>query len=328
MKLYDAHGDIWYDILQHSLKGERDIFRKYQLPKFQAGNVSGGTFVMWVDPPYDEDPKKRIKQIEAAVKQELEDAKDILQVVKRFEDYQKGTDAGKINVMMGLEGLSYIGEDIDQINYYYDEFFVRTMMLTWNEENALGSGWPGDPERGLTAKGKEAVKRMNALGIVPDVSHLNDKGFWDLLSVAEGPVIASHSNCRALASHKRNLTDDMIKAIAATGGTIGLNCVAGFISDDPAKRSIDGMVDHAVHIAELVGVDHIGCGFDYEDYIIPDSLMKNGVDIVEDIHLKDLFSAADSSNFLQGLKKRGFSDEEIEKIAYKNFYRVYRQVLK
>ena len=172
LKLYDAHGDIWYDIVQHSQKGERDIFRKYQLPKFQKGGVMGGTFVMWIDPPHDEEPVRRIKEIEKAVKQELEDAADILNIVRKYEDFEKGTKEGKINVMMGLEGLSYIGEDIDQINYYYEEFGVRTMMLTWNEENALASGWPGDPERGLTAKGKEAIRRMNELGMVLDVSHI------------------------------------------------------------------------------------------------------------------------------------------------------------
>ena len=329
MKVYDAHGDIWYDILQHSLKGERDIFRKYQLPKFQKGGVFGGTFVMWVDPPYDEDPKKRIKQIEAAVKQELIDAADILNIVKRFSDFQKGTDKGKINVLMGLEGLSYMEGDIDQINYYYDEFSVRTMMLTWNEENAFGSGWPGDPERGLTKEGKEAVKRMNELGIVLDVSHLNDKGFWDVISLSDGnPVIASHSNCRAIANHGRNLTDDMIKAIASTGGVLGMNRLDGFINEDENKKSVDGLVDHVEHIANLVGIDYVGCGFDFEDYIVPESLLKNGVAKDDPSGTKGLCSAADASNFLEAMKKRGFSQEDIEKVAYKNFYRVYQKVLK
>lgn len=93
---------------------------------------------------------------------------------------------------MGLEGLSYIGEDIDQINYYYDEFGVRDIMVTWNEENALGSGWPGDKNRGLTPKGKEAIKRMNELGIVLDVSHLNDKDFWDIIELSMTDIRLLH----------------------------------------------------------------------------------------------------------------------------------------
>lgn len=329
MKIYDAHGDIWYDVVSHSMKGERDIFRKYQLPKFQKGGVFGGTFVMWIDPPYDEDPPKRIKEIEKAVRQELIDAADILNIVKRFEDFEKGTGAGKINVLMGLEGLSYIGEDIDQINYYYDEFSVRTMMLTWNEENALGSGWPGDKNRGLTAKGKEAVKRMNELGIVLDVSHLNDRGFWDVLSLSDGhPVIASHSNARSLADHGRNLSDDMIKALAETGGVMGMNRLDAFISADESRHTVEGLADHVDYIVDLVGIDHVGCGFDFEDYITQEALSKNGVDVENPAGTKGLISAADACNFIETLRKRGYSEEDLEKIAYKNFYRVYEQVLK
>ena len=329
MKLYDAHGDIWYDVLQHSLKGERDIFRKYQLPKFQKGGVFGTTFAVWIDPPYDSEPEKRMEQIVKAMKQEMEDSADIVNIVKKFDDFEKGTREGKINAMVGLEGLSYIGEDIDQIDRYYDEIFARTMMLTWNEENALASGWPGDPNRGLTAKGKEAVKRMNKLGVVLDISHLNDKGIWDVFSLAEGnPVIASHSNCRALCDIGRNLTDDMIKEVAKTGGVIGMNRLNGFISEDKAKHNVDGLVDHALHIIDLVGVDHVGCGFDFEDFIVSDALAKNGVDESDPYSTIGLGDASDCQNFLDGLRKRGLNEEEVEKIAYKNFYRAYEKVLK
>ena len=329
MNLYDAHGDIWYDVVQHSLKGERDIFRKYQLPKFKKGGVFGGSFAVWIDPPYDADPVKRAKQIEIAMKQEMEDAKDILNIVKVYDDFEKGTKEGKINALVALEGLSYIGEDIDKIDYYYNEIFARTMLLTWNEENALASGWPGDPNRGLTAKGVEAVKRMNKLGIVLDISHLNDKGIWGVLDLSDGhPVIASHSNCRALCDIGRNLTDDMIKEVAKTGGVIGMNRLNGFISEDPSKHNVDGLVDHALHIADLVGIDHIGCGFDFEDFIVSDALAKNGVDESDPYSTIGLGDAGDCQNFLIGLKKRGLTDEEIEKIAYKNFYRVFKEVLK
>lgn len=328
MNLYDAHGDIWYDVVKHSQKGERDIFRKYQLPKFQKGGVFGGTFVMWIDPSHDEDPKKRIKEIEKAVRQELEDASDILNVVKKFDDFEKGTKEGKINVLMGLEGLSYIGEDIDLINYYYEEFSVRTMMLTWNEDNVLASGWPGDVNRGLTQKGKEAVRRMNELGMVLDVSHINDKGFWDVIELSDGhPVIASHSNARALSSHMRNLSDDMIKALAKTGGVMGMNRLDAFISEDPAKQSVEGLADHVDYIRDLAGIDHIGCGFDFEDYVEQDALSKNGAPNDNPESTTGLVSAADAQNFLRALENRGYTREEVEKIAYGNFYRVYRQVL-
>lgn len=328
-QLFDAHGDIWSDVTVRSLKGERDIFRKYHLDKFKKGQISGGTFVMWIDPPYDDDPQKRIRQIEQAVRQELKDADDILNIVKTYNDFETGTKEGKINVLMGLEGLSYIGEDIDQINYYYDEFHVRDIMLTWNEENALGSGWPGDKSRGLTSKGKEAIRRMNELGIVLDVSHLNDKGFWDVIALSDGhPVIASHSNARALSAHGRNLSDDMIKALAGTGGVMGMNRLDAFISSDTEKHTVEGLAEHVDYIVNLVGIDHVGCGFDFEDYLSLDALSKNGAPSENPLGTKGLLSATDAWNFIETLKKKGYSDEDLEKISYKNFYRVYKQVLK
>lgn len=329
IEIYDGHGDIWYDVLQHSLKGERDVFCKYQLPKFKKGHVKGGSFAVWIDPPYDEDPVARMAQFVKAMKLEMEDAADILNIVKSRDDFEKGERAGKINAVVALEGLSYIGEDIDLINYYYDEIHARTMMLTWNEENALASGWPGDPDRGLTQKGREAVRRMNELGILVDVSHLNDKGTWDILSMSDGhPVIASHSDCRALCNQGRNVTDDMIREIAKTGGLIGMNRLNGFISDDRAKQNVDGLVDHVIHIADLVGIDYVGCGFDFEDFVVPDALQKNGFTEHDPYATKGLGDASNCQNFVDAMRRRGLTEEEIEKVAYKNFYRVYKSVLK
>ena len=222
--IFDGHGDIWTDVTCHVMDhGERDIFRKYHLNKFREGHVTGGIFVIWIDPPNDKDPAARSKQIVTSIKQEMVDAADILNFVTKFEDFEKGTKAGKINVVTGMEGLSQIGEDIDQIDYFYHEVGVRHAMLTWNEANALATGWPVDVNRGLTDVGKKAVKRIQDLGMVMDVSHLNDKCFWGVIDLARGPIIASHSNARAVCPAMRNLTDDMLKAIAGTNGLVGMN---------------------------------------------------------------------------------------------------------
>ena len=115
--IFDGHGDIWTDVTCHVMDhGERDIFRKYHLNKFREGHVTGGIFVIWIDPPNDKDPAARSKQIVTSIKQEMVDAADILNFVTKFEDFEKGTKAGKINVVTGMEGLSQIGEDIDQID--------------------------------------------------------------------------------------------------------------------------------------------------------------------------------------------------------------------
>ena len=256
--IFDGHGDVWTDVTCRAVDhGERDIFRKHHLHKFQEGGVTGGIFVIWIDPPYDSDPVKRSKQIVKSIKQEMEDSADILNFVKKYDDFEKGTKEGKLNIVTGMEGLSQIGEDIDMINYFYDEVGVRHAMLTWNELNALATGWPVDVTRGLTEAGKKAVKRIQDLGMVMDVSHLNDKCFWGVIDLAQGPIIASHSNARSVCPAMRNLTDDMLKAIAKTGGLVGMNSMREFISEKHDEQNVEHLADHVEYIADLIGIDHI-----------------------------------------------------------------------
>ena len=327
--IFDGHGDVWTDITCRSIDhGERDIFRQRHLAKFKEGSVGGGIFVIWIDPPYDQDPVKRAKQICAAVRQEKEDAKDIIQVVRRFEDFEKGTAAGKINVVTGMEGLSEIGEDIDQINWYYEEMDVRHAMLSWNETNALATGWPGDKNRGLTKKGKEAVSRIHSLGMVMDVSHLNDRCFWDVIECSDGhPVIASHSNSRTICPHMRNLSDEMIRAIAKTGGLLGMNSMREFIAEDKANQTVSRLADHVEYIVNLVGPDYVGLGFDFDDYLEADALSAFSGHI-DSPSGDGIGNEAEAKNIITELASRGYKQEDLEKIAYGNYYRVFKEVWK
>lgn len=326
--IFDGHGDVWTDVTcRRTDFGETDVFRKRHLQKFRKGGVTGGIFVIWVDPPYDAAPVKRSEQIVESIRQELKDASDIINLVTKYEDFAKGSEDGRINVVNGMEGLSQIGEDLDQINWFYDEMGVRHAMLTWNEQNALATGWPQDVNRGLTEVGKDAVKRIQSLGMVMDVSHLNDKSFWDVMSVATAPVIASHSNARAVCPAMRNLTDDMIKEIAASGGLLGMNSLREFIDEDVQKQNVQRLADHAAYVADLVGTDYIGLGFDFDDYL------EEGALSAFSGHLDSpsgdgISNEAEAGNLLIELKKRGFSDEELEKIAYKNYYRVFKRCWK
>ena len=126
----------------------------------------------------------------------------------------------------------------------------------------------------------------------------------------------------------RNLSDDMIRALAKTGGVMGMNRADGFIHPDKAKQTVEGLADHVDYIRDLVGIDHIGCGFDFEDYVDQAALSKNGIDNEDPAGTKGIESAAQAHNFLDVLESRGYTQEELEKVAYKNFYRVFKQVLK
>ena len=168
---------------------------------------------------------------------------------------------------------------------------------------------------------------MDELGMVVDVSHLNDKRCWRVIDAASGPVIASHSNCRALCGTMRNLSDDMIRAIGKTGGLVGMNSFKEFTSLTAGEQDTAHLALHAAHVAELIGAEHVGLGFDFDDYLEGDSLATFS-DNVDSPSVEGMENEAEASNMLAELKKVGFSDEEVEGIAYRNFFRVFQQVWK
>ncbi len=326
--IFDGHGDIWTDVTCRRIDfGETDVFRKRQLKKFRKGNVTGGIFVVWVDPPYDKAPKQRSEQIIKCMQEEFKDAEDILNQVRNFEDFEKGICEQKINVVVGLEGLSQIGKDISQIDYLYEEVGVRHAMLVWNEQNSLATGWCIDQVSGLSDTGVDTIRRMEDLGVVMDVSHLNDKCFWDAMNHMNGPVIASHSNVRSLCPVMRNLSDDMIKEIARTNGLVGVNSLREFIDDRAEYQNVERLADHVEYIADMVGIEHVGLGYDFGDYLNTDALgsFSNNLNSPSGDGVGD---ESEAENLLHVLRNRGYKQEQIEMIAYKNFYRVFQQVWK
>ena len=326
--IFDAHGDIWTDVTAKTVdKGETDIFRRYHLKKFREGEVFGGIFVIWIDPPYDSDPQARSRQIVESIKKEMACSQDIIRYVTRFSDFEAAKKEGKLAVVTGMEGLSQIGEDIDLIDYFYKEAGARHAMLTWNEQNPLATGWIQDPERGVTDAGVRAIKRIQDLGMVLDVSHLNDKCFWDVMTHSGGPIIASHSNSRTICPTKRNLSDEMIKEIAKTGGVVGMNSMREFVDEDVANQDVEHLVNHIDHIADLVGIDHIGLGFDFDDYLEEGALSAFSGHI-DSPSCDRISNETEAKNVLLEMKKRGYSQEDLDKVGYQNFFRVFKEVWK
>ena len=248
-----------------------------------------------------------------------------IRIVQGYKEYMTAIKDDKIGIFIGLEGLSSVGDNIDLIDDFH-EFGARHASLTWNEENELATGVLGDPERGLTKYGKEAYKRISGLNMIFDVSHLNEKSFWDVAGLADRPFIASHSNCKALRNVPRNLTDDQIKEIAKSGGYIGINSFNQFVHDDMDKQNVKVLVDHIVHIADLVGIDHAALGFDYCDYIDDSSLSTFSSQ--ETSFTQGLADASDSMNIVIEMEKRGFSKEEIKKVASGNVLDLVKRIIK
>ncbi len=318
---FDAHSDIWGDITQRRLDGETNVFHRRHYEKFVKGGIEGSFFVIWVDPPYDADYAKRTGEIMQAIRDESRECSDY-QIVRNYEEMMAAKEAGKIYVFIGVEGMAYVGEDLSKIDEYY-EFGAREGMLCWNESNALASGASSEIYEGLTDTGKAAVKKMQDLGMIVDVSHLNVAGFWDIMDLATAPVIASHSNASALCAHQRNLTDDQLKAIAATGGVVGLNAYNQFIDLDPRKSNVRRLAEHAYHMADVMGIDHVGCGFDFID------IFDSGESFNDNGYFTDgLRSCTEVPALFRCLEELGFSKEDRDKIAYGNFQRVVKEVLK
>lgn len=321
--IFDGHGDIWTDVTVKREAGEEDIFKKFHLERYKKGEVNGGIFVIWIDPPNDENPEKRALEIIKNMSVEITNNKDIFTIIKKHEDMVKTVDNNKMPILIGCEGLSYIGTNIDYINTLY-LLGVRHASLTWNEENDLATGVRGNPERGLTTDGGKAIKRLEELGIIVDVSHANDKTFWDIYNIATKPFIASHSNCRSLCKVSRNLTDKQLLAIKEKGGLVGLNAFPEFIADDPKDRDLEHLVGHLDHIVELIGIDYVGLGFDFCDYLTGETLNSFTDGDAFTMGLEDITKVP---KLIQLLEKKGYSSEDIDKIKYKNFSRIIKEIL-
>lgn len=323
--LIDIHGDIWTDITVKRLMGETDVIRRCHLERFKNGNMAGGIFIVWADPPHDKRPKERLEENIRAMSKEIYESRDFLKIVYDSDGFRKAISEEKLAVMLGLEGLSAIQDDIEGVYALY-QFGFRHASLTWNEQNELATGSSGDSTRGLTTKGKDVIKIMNDLGMILDVSHANDKTFWDVYEYTDRPFISSHSNSRNLCNVPRNLTDEQIKAIAERDGLIGINAFQEFISRNPEKRNVDFLINHIEHMAEIAGIDRIALGFDFFEYLendTTDTFTENpyrGTIGLEDISKAD--------NLIKNLKSRGFSKDDIDGISHKNFLKFLDRVTK
>ena len=257
----------------------------------------------------------RMQKMVLAARQEIEENLDAVTWIKSRADLEE---SGKQQVVMTVEGMCGIRDQAEEkIQWLYDQG-VRIASLCWNDENALATGVKGTVTCGLTEEGRKAVRKMDELGMILDVSHTNEKTFWDMVEVVRGPLIATHSNTRALCEVHRNLTDQQIMAIAAKGGVIGLNAARNFIDSNPEHQDALHLAAHGRHIADLVGVEHLAVGFDFMDFF-EDHATSMGT---------DLTSALQAQNLIQGLRAQGFSEDECQAVGYDNALRVLRQTLK
>lgn len=318
---FDAHSDIWADVTNKRLSGETDIIQKYHIDRLRNGKVEGAIFVMWVDPPYDKDHVARTKQIFSCMEEEMKQTEAVT-FVTCYEEIERARKNGAFYVLNGIEGMAYIQNDISRLEDYY-RMGARHGMLTWNESNSLGHGAVTGSTEGLSEIGKAVVKQMQKLGMIVDVSHLNEAGFWDIAKISTKPIIASHSNCKALCRAPRNMTDEQLLATRDLNGVVGLNSYRNFIHDDISKSTVEQFARHADHMINLMGIDHVGCGFDFYEFLGDDNNPE--VFSGNDSGCIGLEDCTKIGNLFACFEKMGMSKEEMEKVAFGNFLRVIKE---
>jgi membrane dipeptidase len=230
-----------------------------------------------------------------------------------------GTAAPRVATICHMEGAEAIDSSLKALDLYY-EAGLRSLGLVWSRTNRFATGVPFAFDRspdvgpGLTRAGRELVARCNRLGIIVDLSHLNAAGFWDVAKQSKAPLVASHSNAWSLCKSTRNLTDEQLSAIRDSDGLVGINFGVPFLRGDGGRREdtpLSLIADHLEYIADRVGIDRVGFGSDFDGVLIP----------------KELGGVRGLPGLIRQLRERGWSAEEVEKIAHGNWLRVFRQTV-
>ena len=320
--IFDGHSDLLYDVTRRRLAGESHVLEQHHLDRLRRGGIEGLALALWYgrgqgqtfweSVPGAERAAHRLEVMLSCAQAEFAEC-PWLAVVRTAAEAEATRAEGKLYAFLAIEGMEGLEgpEELDRLA----SLGLRLGMLTWNEDNRFAAGAAQDPGKGLTDLGRRAIRRMEDLGTLIDVSHLNEGGFQEVLRLAHGPVIASHSNCRALCDVPRNLTDEQLRAIRDSGGVVGVNAYHSFVHEDPERQTVETLALHAAHMAEVMGVEHVACGFDFCEFMgSPGNEAARG--------LEDCGHAA---AFLNCLERLGMQPAERGMVSRKNLLRIFRE---
>jgi membrane dipeptidase len=351
--------DTHIDTIQRVYYGHVDLGQRLadgqiDLVRLQEGGMHAPFFALWV-PTYfkGSEAVRRTLDLRDAMQGVFDRYPDRIQLATTASDLERIVKSGKIAAVLALEGGHQIADDLAVLRMY-QRMGIRAMTLTHFRNNNWADSSTDKPQHnGLTGFGKQVVSEMNRIGMIVDISHVSDKTFYDVLAVATKPVIASHSSCRALAEFPRNMTDDMLKALARNGGVVGINFGAGFLNQQDAKgllatittMSADGPVLTGQALDEYSAKD-----FTTNDWSRPRPAAATLDDVVAHIdhvvkvagidHVgigsdfdgipdvpKGLEDVSKMPALVAALFKRGYSEADVQKIMGGNFLRVMKEVI-
>jgi membrane dipeptidase len=344
--IFDGHNDV---LLRLYRRGGADAPRAFldgedkgqlDLPMARQGGFAGGLFAIFVPTPKPEklasgadDPTQRdvggsapLPTLELTVAQRVVLGMVSLllrieslsggrvRVCRSIDDIRQCLAEGVLAPVLHIEGAEAIDSNFELLDVLHAAG-LRSLGPVWSRSNAFGHGVPfacpssPDTGPGLTDLGRELVRACNRLGILIDLSHLNERGFWDVAGISNAPLVATHSNAHALSPHSRNLTDRQLAAIGETGGLVGVNFAISFLRPDGARDAdtpIELVVDHVEHLIKHVGEDGVGIGSDFDGAKIP----------------AGIGNAAGLQNLVEAMRLRGFGEPLIEKVCFGNWLRV------
>ena len=255
----DFHCDTLFQIMRHGGELHKRPEGHLDVERLTAAGVDLQVFAIYAPVKSARGPLHEALLMAETFWQAVD--RKLLQPVLWSEDLC--ADASGVRGLLSLEGADPLHGDVELLRLFF-RLGVRVMGLTWNGSNALADGVDvAEGGRGLTELGRCIVKEMNRLGMLVDVSHLSERSFWDVISVCEGPVIASHSNARAICSHRRNLSDAQLRAVAASGGVVGLNFYPPFLAS-AGEAGLADILRHAEHMLSVMGRGHVGMGSDFD----------------------------------------------------------------
>lgn len=343
MKVLDMHCDTVSELLEKRRRGQEagllENSGHLDLKRMKESGYLLQNFALFVENNGERDPWEEVCALYQVYTQEIEANRELIAPVLRYGDIASNEAAGRMSAMLTVEEGGVCKGEIARLHRLY-EMGVRMLTLTWNFPNELGhpnlnlpaakirqaSGekpeqflFVPDTEHGLTKRGREFAEEMQRLGMIVDVSHLSDQGFYDVLECTGKPFVASHSNARTVCGCVRNLTDDMLRKLGERGGCTGLNYCVDFLLENAGSSSaapdaaaiLEAVVKHAVHITSVGGIESLGLGSDFDG-----------------IETNPALPGAESMPVLwEALHRAGFTQSQLDKIFRENVMRVYRDTL-
>ncbi|KXL52519.1 membrane dipeptidase (peptidase family M19) [Anaerotignum neopropionicum] len=308
-----GYADGHCDTIVKLLEEKKRLFRndeQLDIEKMQTYAAPVQVFAIWLDPKYYSSAMRQTMKYIKFYYSEIEGNSEFIGHVNSFADILQNRREKKISALLALEGGEALEGEISALHIYH-RLGVRLITLTWNHRNQLADGVAETGGRGgLTNFGRQVIREMERLGMIVDVSHLSETGFWDVAEIAVKPFIASHSNAKTICDVPRNLSDEQLRAIAQNGGVVGINLYAPFLAAD-READIEDILRHIYHIISIVGEDGIAMGSDLD-----------GTD-----HLPiGISNVLDVKRIFERVEKE-FGIRVAQKFASENLLRVINQVL-